>query len=217
MKICVFPECGRPIMSRDLCQTHYQQQRRGEELRPIKKQNRVLAGQCRGPECDSYARYSGLCWAHKRQQDKGQDLYPLWSTKNRVRQTCSFEGCVNLSNVRGLCLSHSRQLKRTGELRPIHEPTYRYIHAGGYVILIDSDHPNAQKSGRLLEHVKVMSEILGRPLFKDENVHHINGVRDDNRPENLELWSTSQPKGQRVEDKLVWARMIVERYGSIDS
>lgn len=36
--------------------------------------------------------------------------------------------------------------------------------------------------------------------------------KHDNRPENLELWSSSQPAGQRVEDKIAWARMILERY-----
>jgi hypothetical protein len=49
-----------------------------------------------------------------------------------------------------------------------------------------------------------MEEILGRPLEPNENVHHVNGVRDDNRPENLELWLTSQPSGQRVRDLVEW-------------
>lgn len=57
-----------------------------------------------------------------------------------------------------------------------------------------------------------MEQYIGRPLLRHEEVHHINGVRHDNRPENLELWSTSQPKGQRVEDKLAWAREMISLY-----
>ena len=48
-------------------------------------------------------------------------------------------------------------------------------------------------------------------------MHHKNGQRADNRIENLELWSKSQPSGQRVVDKLRWAREIVALYGGIES
>jgi hypothetical protein len=56
-----------------------------------------------------------------------------------------------------------------------------------------------QADGWILEHRVVMALVLGRPLSRTENVHHINGRRTDNRRANLELWRVSQPTGVRAE------------------
>jgi HNH endonuclease len=83
----------------------------------------------------------------------------------------------------------------------------------GYIYINKVDHPNAQKRGRIYEHTFVMSRHIGRALRENETVHHKNGIRDDNRIENLELWHKGQPAGQRVEDKIKWCKEFLTEYG----
>ena len=76
-------------------------------------------------------------------------------------------------------------------------------HRRGYVMVLAPDHHSISSHTQrkyVLEHRLVMEQKLGRPLEPHENVHHINGVRDDNRPENLELWTRPQPPGVRAEE-----------------
>ena len=88
----------------------------------------------------------------------------------------------------------------------------RTKHKAGYVMVRVHQHPRARTSGYVFEHILVMESMLGRHLAPDETVHHRNGVRDDNRPRNLELWVRPQPTGVRVNDAVEWAREILRRY-----
>lgn len=83
----------------------------------------------------------------------------------------------------------------------------------GYKRIIMRGHANASKCGAIFEHVFVMSNYLKRPLEKHERIHHKNGNKLDNRIENLELWSISQPYGRRVEDITEWCKEFLEQYG----
>jgi hypothetical protein len=129
---------------------------------------------------------------------------------------CSIPGCDRPFSGLGFCEAHRiRHNKGADMFAPL-----RTIRPGEWGEWGVDNRGYIRRSRRLpdgrqekqAQHRYVMEGVLGRQLLPGENVHHINGVRTDNRPENLELWVTHQPNGQRPEDLVAWAREIMERY-----
>ncbi len=145
-------------------------------------------------------------------------------TLAREDRTCG--GCgksftVSVTSTRKFCGLSCQALTRRAK------PGHRRLEKDGYVSLhIEGPDGPDGLTVRVEEHRWVFEQLVGRDLLPFENVHHVNGQRDDNRTDgppvmtpdgnlrsgNLELWSTSQPAGQHVGDKVAWAIDLLSLY-----
>lgn len=215
---CSLDGCELPLRTRGWCNLHYNRWRRhgdvqvdapprsrvGSPNRP-RVGNLVLCTECKEmlPE-EAFDQRRSRCRPCSRIYNKR-----IRDAKKSVCADCG----VPCHKTSKRCHSCANLHRRTSP-----GPSRRFVRPDGYVMLNGYwDHPNANKRGVIAEHKKVMAETLGRPLRPGENVHHKNGVRGDNRPENLELWVISQPAGQRPADLVEWAYEILARYATKDA
>lgn len=111
------------------------------------------------------------------------------------------------------CLAKEVASQRRGMLHPRYKGGTK--NKAGYIIVRINDINDDRCGKTVLEHRYVLEKHLGRRLLPNENVHHINGVKDDNRIENLELWVKAQPQGQRPKDLISFAREILKTYENL--
>jgi len=210
---CSFPNCPRPRTSSGFCEGHVRQKATGRSLKPIRFRTPTseLQEHCSFAGCGRPRSGRDLCSAHYSQWSRGLELRPV-----RIQiMRCTFEDCDGPHMARGLCNAHLKQASAGKKLVPVIRRARRgqgtwFTTTQGY----RAKRVKSESGQNVIEyeHRAVLEAQIGRRLRKDENVHHINGVRTDNRPENLELWSVQQPPGQRVADRVAWAKEVLRQY-----
>ncbi len=240
---CRVEGCSAPHRARGLCGTHYQADRRGRGLVQAEDSRRP----CSHDGCDRGFWAKGLCRLHYLWSTRGYSEscthngcaertyrrnlcgkhYGNWrrfGDATLESGPCAVEGCARLRSdkVAGkLCQMHAQRARKGdigGPEAMRAEKGAGWLRSDGYRGVVGpAEYRHQGTAGPIAEHRLIMAKAIGRPLLKVETVHHKNGDRLDNRLENLELWSSSQPPGQRVEDKLQWAREILALYGGTHS
>jgi len=155
--------------------------------------------QCTVSSCREAAKCRGWCNKH----------YLRWRKHGNPEQysfhkTCTVANCTEPARGHGYCRKHYQRWRAHGDpLTSAYDRESEWtLNKDGYL------RKTTYVAGRpvqVLRHRMVMEEILGRKLRRGETVHHKNGIRHDNKPENLELWiKRGQPPGQRLADIILW-------------
>lgn len=234
---CAVDGCERLSSAYGMCPVHYQRQRRSGSTdlptRAFGKDDLCMMAGCGRLRGDKGAR--GYCSKHYRLlksrgvfadgrtcaspagcREPAADGDRCFKHVSERRPRCSLDGCERPARGSGVrvpehrfCDMHFHRLRRYGNAGPIGSVVAPKgtgsIDKNGYRIVQIGDR-------RGPEHRFIYEKIIGRPLRGWENVHHKNGIRHDNRPNNLELWVKPQPPGQRPIDLAEW---VVEHYREV--
>lgn len=219
-KQCSIEGCLRFSKAHGYCNSQYERLRNArslDEQTPIR--NRGNYGKvCAVERCGRKHKSHSYCGGHYYRLRKWGDVQENAPLRDHLSKCCSVEGCASPKKALNLCNKHYSKLKK------YHDPLYgkqaekgfvgkRYTDKYGYAFVYLPVEGKCVKYMYVSEHRFVMEQKLGRKLLPGETVHHLNGNRQDNRPENLELWVYPQKPGLRVRDLIRWSKEILARYG----